>query len=118
MSGLAALKARAGRVCTSTGRERVGSMRKQGWKGRAGLPAVAGAVHAAHWCAAGRGAGHSVAPKATPARLHKPMPGAADDGAPAVQAVHDHPFYSRPTLRKYSGEKRPLKGYCSIFDSH
>ena len=48
MSGLAALKARAGRVCTSTGRERVGSMRKQGWKGRAGLPAEAGAVRAAY----------------------------------------------------------------------
>ena len=49
MSGLAALKARAGTVCTSTGRERVGSMRKQGWKGRVGLPVVAGAVHEAHW---------------------------------------------------------------------
>ena len=108
MSGLAALKARAGTVCTSTG----GKGREQE-KARLERPrrlACCGGGRARGAVAAGRGAGHSLAPKATPARLYKPMPGAAD-----VQAVHDHPFYSRPTLRKYSGENRPLKGCSSFF---
>ena len=106
MSGLAALKARAGTVCTSTG----GKGREQE-KARLERPrrlACCGKGRRRGALAAGRGAGHSVAPKATPTRLHKPLPGAAD-GAPVVQAVHGHPFYSRPTLRKYPGEKRPFK---------
>ena len=110
MSGLAALKARAGTVCTSKGGK--GREHEKARLERPRRLACCGGGRARGALAGGRGAGHSVAPKATPASLHKPMPGAAD-GAPVVQAVHDHPFYSRPTLRKYSGEKRPLKGYSS-----
>ena len=106
MSGFAALKARAG----------TGGKGREHEKARLERPlrlACCGGGIGRGALAAGSGVGHSVAPKTTPARLHKPMPGAAD-GAPVVQAVHDHPFYSRPTLRKYPGEKRPLKGYSSF----
>ena len=105
MSGLAALKAGSATELCSVQGERVGSMRKPAVpaqrrgsevkRGRGGGQLLRPV--GLYWCCFAR-----VAAKATPAqatRLHKPL-----------LAADEHPFYSRPTLRKYPREKRPLKG--------